>query len=399
MPGSNNIDRILKEQSLDTEIGQIAKACMLELCKLCDIDKKFTNLSDLFTNLSDGVIVFSSDLNILNMNNVAKRFYSEFDSFIFHDVEYRLKDLPAIQTALKDYQQSTISVSATNQYGQKRNFNIVCSPVYSSSSTPSGICMVINDVTEVQKQARQLEDMMASFTHDLKTPLIAAETNIKHLLDGRFGALSSGQKTIFELLLKSNAGALKLVKNLLNVFKYETDSYKLLFKNIKVKQLINNAIEVVKPLIESKNIQIYIMLEDEETKITCDSFELERVLVNLLSNAVKFSSVGSNIRIDVRSSNSDLICFTVQDEGIGIPTDKVQNLFSRFWQSKVNEGSSNGTGLGLYLSRQIVEAHGGTIWAESIENQGTKISFRIPTITFDSPEVLEQQTETGMLTN
>ncbi len=381
MPGSNNINRILDERSLDIETEAIAKACMLELCKLCDIDKKFTNLSDLFTNLSDGVIVFSSDLNIIDMNNVAKRFYSEFDSFIFHDVEYKLKSLPVIQTALKDHQQSTISVSATNQYGQKRNFNIICSPVYSSSSTPGGICMVINDVTEVQKQARQLEDMMASFTHDLKTPLIAAETNVKHLLNGHFGDLNADQRTILELLLKSNDSALKLVKNLLNVFKYETDSYKLLLKSIKVKQLINNAIEVLKPLIENKNIEISITLEDEEEKITCDSFELERVLINLLSNAVKFSNIGGNIRIDVRRNKSDLLCFTVQDEGIGIPADKVQSLFTRFWQSKINGGSTHGTGLGLYLSRQIIEAHGGTIWAESTENKGTKISFRIPALT------------------
>ncbi len=399
MPGSNNINRVLSKQKLDAETAQITKDCMLELCKLCDIDKKFTRLSDLFTNLSDGVIVFSPDLNILDMNDVAKKFYSEFDSFIFHDNEYKLKNLPVIQAVLGNCQQKSISVSATNQYGQKRNFNIICSPIYSSSTTASGICLVINDVTEVQKQARQLEDMMASFTHDLKTPLIAAETNVQHLLDGHFGDISSEQRTILELLLKSNAGALKLVKNLLNVFKYETDSYKLLLKSIKVKQLINNALEVVKPLIESKNIQISIMLEDEEAKINCDPFELERVLVNLLSNAVKFSKIGANVKIDVRSSISDLICFTVQDEGIGIPADKIRNLFTRFWQSKVNRGSSNGTGLGLYLSRQIVEAHGGTIRAESIENQGTEISFRIPTISFDSPEVLEQETEAGMLIN
>lgn len=379
-PSQNQIDRILGQYDLEEGDKNLARECMLELCHVCDTQKQFSRLSDLFANLSDGIIVLDSRLNIIDSNKLGKDFCRQFQVFTYNDQDYLLKDLPVIELILNNENSpQTITVHSFNKQNHKKIFNLTFSPTYSSFSEPVGICVVISDVTEVQKQARQLEDMMASFTHDLKTPLIAAEINISHLLEGQFGDLNSSQAQILKLLLQSNAGALRLIKNLLAVFKYETRSHKLLIKNIKIRSLIHNALSVLEPLLESKNLTINTEFQDSELSIRCDSFEIERVLTNLISNAIKFSNNYGKIIIKVENK-MDWAIFSVEDEGCGIASDKIDQLFNRFWQSKVNGNGYHGTGLGLYLSRQIVEAHNGTIWAESKEGHGTKVSFKIPII-------------------
>jgi signal transduction histidine kinase len=105
------------------------------------------------------------------------------------------------------------------------------------------------------------------------------------------------------------------------------------------------------------------------------------VIVNLLTNAIKYTPNGGAIELQAVKDEDGNVIISVQDNGVGISSEELPNLFERFWQSKRSNSSSNSTGLGLYLSRQIVEAHGGKIWAESIHGKGATISFKIPEIT------------------
>lgn len=240
------------------------------------------------------------------------------------------------------------------------------------------VISVIHNVTAAKQQARQLEDTVSALTHDLKTPLLAAETNLNLILEGYFGSLTDEQKRILQLLSKSNNDALRLVKNLLSVFKYETKSYKLLLEPVKISFLFGKVNFSIKPILEEKNISLKIFSSDFE--FVCDSFEIERVIVNLLTNAVKYSGTGGEIILRAIKDEDGNVTVVVEDSGSGIAGDDMQNLFKRFWQSKRTSSRSNSTGLGLYLSRKIVEAHGGKIWAESELNSGTKVTFKIPSL-------------------
>lgn len=380
-----DISKIIEEKELSAKDADLAEECMLELCSLCDTKKSLINLNEIFSNLSDGVIIFDLEHRIINTNRKAKSFLAEHTSFEYDQKEYPLTELPVFDL---DAVEKTIKVVSRNTRSERKVFNLSCSLTYSAVSQPIGICMVLNDITEVEKQVRQMEDMMASFTHDLKTPLIALETNVEHILDGEYGELNDNLRTILNLMLKSSSNTLRLVKNLLTVFKYDTKSYKLLPKNVKIREVINNAIKTVEPLLSSKKIRVTTDLESDYS-FFCDSFEIERVLMNLLSNSIKFSPNESQINIHV-SREGDFYIVSVNDFGQGIAKEQLSSLFNRFWQAKVYDSSTNGTGLGLYLSRQIVEAHGGVIWAEEKKEKGTKICFKLPA---NSAVIMEQNLE------
>lgn len=268
--------------------------------------------------------------------------------------------------------------------GAEFPIDIMLSPI----DTASGklIISVIRDITilkkaeeEAKRRAKQLEDLVSALTHDLKTPLIAAEISYKHLSEGYFDKLTKKQNEILSLLIQSNASTLRLVNNLLSVFKYESKSYKLLLEPVAISELIDNAVNTVKPLIEEKKINLKV--STTSFKFVCDPFELERVIVNLLTNSIKFTSSNGHIEIKAVKDENGTVLVSIDDTGKGILPEELPNIFERFWQSRRSNYNSNSTGLGLYLCRQIVEAHGGKIWAESNIGESTKITFEIPEIT------------------
>ncbi|MBI3590050.1 MAG: PAS domain-containing sensor histidine kinase [Candidatus Melainabacteria bacterium] len=279
--------------------------------------------------------------------------------------------------------------SGIDLYGRKKDgtefsADITISPI----ETENGMLVisVIRDISErkaqeeaAKRRAKQLEDLVSTMTHDLKTPLIAAETSYKHLQEGYFDKLTENQKQIITLLTQSNAHTLRLVNNLLSVFKYESQSYKLLLERIEVSKLLDRAHDKVKPFLKDKEINLKVTKTNFQ--FICDPFEIERVIVNLLTNAIKYTQNNETIELQAVKDEDGNVIISVQDNGIGISAEDLPNLFERFWQSTRSNSSSNSTGLGLYLSRQIVEAHGGKIWAESTRGKGATISFKIPAIT------------------
>lgn len=284
--------------------------------------------------------------------------------------------------------------SGINLYGRQKDgtefsADITISPIETKEGT--FVISVIRDITErkeseerAKKRARQLEDLVSAMTHDLKTPLIASETSYKHLQEGYFGNLSERQKEILTLLSKSNAHTLRLVNNLLSTFKYESKTYKLLLEEIEVSKLLETALDKVKPLLKEKEISL--KMPKTSFKFICDPFEIERVIVNLLTNAIKFTPPGGTIELKAIKDDNGNVIISVEDTGVGISKEELPNLFERFWQSYRTSNSSGSTGLGLYLSRQIIEAHSGKIWAESLQGKGTTISFQIPEITLQARE-------------
>ena len=377
------ISKVLDEKGLDSTTASIAMECMVELCQQCGVKKKLAKLGSLFENLTDGVIAFDLNSNIIDANRFGESINRTFKTYYYDGKNYKISNLPVIEEVLKSKTSSdgVVEVVGFDQNGNKHLFNIGCSPVFSETNILVGVCLIIADITQAQKQARQLEDIVSALTHDLKTPLVAAETSVKHLLDGYFGNLTNDQRQILTLLNQSNSDALKLVKNLLTVFKYETKSYKLLLEAVEISTVIEKAINVVKSLLEEKKISLKV--SQVNFQFVCDPFEIERVIINLLTNAIKFTPVSGHIELKAIKDEDGFVKIFIEDNGSGIPQDELPNLFERFWQSRKSNSGSNSTGLGLYLSRQIVEAHGGLIWADSESGKGTTVTFEIPNIPFE----------------
>jgi PAS domain S-box-containing protein len=234
---------------------------------------------------------------------------------------------------------------------------------------------VIRDVTLNQEMERLRDDFIATLTHDLRTPLLAAIQTLQFFLDGTLGSLSEKQTTLLETMMYSNQDMLGLVNALLEVYKYESGQLTLCKEKFLLKPLIEQCVKEICSLAESREMNISIE-EIPEGRIFGDKQELKRVIANFLGNAVKHTQRGGSVKINaVFAEDGVTIC--VEDTGGGIPEEDIPKLFNRFSQGTGKKRSTS-TGLGLYLSRQIIEAHGGRIWLESELNMGSRFKFTVP---------------------
>lgn len=238
---------------------------------------------------------------------------------------------------------------------------------------------VIRDV-RAQKEAERLrDDFIATLTHDLRTPLLAAIQTLKFFLDGSLGNLDDRQKMLLSTMQKSNEDLLGLVNALLEVYKYEAGKLDLCKTNFLFKDLVSQCYNELIPLANNKKIEFGMDFKAEDLlTITADRGELRRVITNLCGNAISYTNIGGKIEVEVTEQSGDIL-FSVIDNGNGIPAEDIPNMFKRFSQG-TNKKRSTGTGLGLYLSRQIIEAHGGKIWLESTVNKGSQFSFLLTNV-------------------
>ncbi len=239
------------------------------------------------------------------------------------------------------------------------------------------------NITELNEAKFQLEmdklrdDFIATLTHDLRTPLLAAIQTLQFFLDGTLGELGEKQTVLLDTMKKSNEDMLGLVNALLEVYKYESGQLNLYKENFKIKDIIDNCIREVQPLADKRELSLNYSNISEEN-IYADKHEIKRVIANFLGNAIQHTSKGGSIKVQTYFTENEIIV-SVEDTGIGIPQEDIPKLFNRFSQGTGKKRSAS-TGLGLYLSRQIVEAHGGKIWVESELNKGSKFKFSIPGI-------------------
>jgi PAS domain S-box-containing protein len=249
---------------------------------------------------------------------------------------------------------------------------------------------VIRDVS-VQKEAERLrDDFIATLTHDLRTPLLAAIQTLKFFLDGSLGEMTEKQKLLLSTMQRSNEDLLGLVNALLEVYKYDAGKLKLCKTNFSIKELSQQTFEELKPLAQKKNINFEINYSpSEDLIINADRGEIRRVITNLCGNAINYTNTDGKIEFTIKEAEDDIL-ISVTDNGNGIPTEDIPNMFKRFSQGTSKKRSS-GTGLGLYLSRQIVEAHGGKIWLESRLNEGSEFSFLLTNVIVSRKELLAGQ--------
>ncbi len=227
---------------------------------------------------------------------------------------------------------------------------------------------------------RQREDFISRMTHDLRTPLVAADRMLHLLQDSAFGSITPETQEALASMQTSNKNLVQMVNTLLEVFRHETGYKTLTFVECNLYELMQGVTRELMPLALEKNLQLKVM-EPRNTQhplpiVLGDFIELRRVLVNLVGNAIKFTDSGFiSVYLVKADSESGFITLNVEDTGSGISTEEQVMLFERFRQGNHKRA---GSGLGLYLSRCIIEAHGGSISAQSTLGQGSCFNIHLP---------------------
>ena len=228
------------------------------------------------------------------------------------------------------------------------------------------------------------EDFASTLTHDLKTPLLGAIETLKAFQQGKFGEIAPAQHKVLATMARSHQTTLQLVETLLDVYRNDTEGLKLQLAPVDLVAVAEEAISTLTGLASSR--QIYINLNYGESDfrralwVKGDALQLGRVFVNLLTNGIKHSLRGGRVEV-VLASQLDYQIVKVLDNGLGITAAEQPHIFERFYQGDSNR-QAKGSGLGLYLTRQIIAAHGGTIWVENRSPRGALFGFRLPAYPF-----------------
>ena len=236
--------------------------------------------------------------------------------------------------------------------------------------------IALRDITEHKEIEQLRDDFSATLAHDLKVPIIAESNTLSFFLKGTFGEVSDKQKEALENMLQSNNDLLKLVNTLLDVYKYDAISVELKKEPTDMNNLINSCINEISSLAAKYNHTIINNITGELPVLTVDRAEIKRVLLNVLNNAITYTQPGGNITLDVEVKENELV-IKINDNGRGIPAAEIDKVFDRYF-SKAVKFRKVGTGLGLYLSRKIIEGHSGKIWAESELEKGSTFYISLP---------------------
>jgi two-component system, sensor histidine kinase and response regulator len=241
-----------------------------------------------------------------------------------------------------------------------------------------------HSVDERDQIARQREDFVSRLTHDLRTPLVAADRMLALFLQGAFGELPEGMTEAIAIMVRSNQNLLEMVNMLLEVYRYEAGRKTLSMISVDLRQLLAEVIQALSPIAMDKGLQIQSNLNqwDAPVEVMGDRLELHRVFTNLIGNAVKFTDTGSvsvylfapTLSTESRPSSS-VVRIEVTDTGPGISPEQKETLFQPFWHGKHQR---SGSGLGLHLSRQIVMIHQGKIQVESEVGKGSTFTVELP---------------------
>ncbi|MGD2152021.1 MAG: response regulator [Gemmatimonadales bacterium] len=240
-----------------------------------------------------------------------------------------------------------------------------------------GQIVVYRDVTTEAEAEASKSEFVSLVSHELRTPLTSVKTSLNLLTRGAAGAVSEGTQELLEIALRNLDRLIRLVDDLLDLSRIESGRVVTKLEPIAVDEAAARAIDAVQAFAEEQGVTIELEESDPETRVVADADRLQQVIVNLLSNAVKFSPAAGRVRLSWWRQGEQAV-LRITDEGPGIPADQLEGIFERFRQLEPSATRLHGgAGLGLAISRAIVEQFGGDVWAESEEGIGSRFFVRL----------------------
>lgn len=243
-----------------------------------------------------------------------------------------------------------------------------------------GTLVVIRDISR-EKLIEQLKTEFVSLAaHQLRTPLSAIKWTLKMLLDGDLGEITKEQREFIEKTYQSNERMIRLINDLLNVTRIEEGRFLYNIQKEDLREIIKDCVKISKEAAEKKGLKVIVQLpSDSLPKVSVDREKISLAIQNLIDNAVNYTKKG-HIKVSLSfNKNKKEFLVSVEDTGIGIPKEQQKRLFVKFFRaSNAQRLNTEGSGLGLFIAKNVIEAHKGKIWFESEAGKGTTFYFTIP---------------------
>lgn len=245
-----------------------------------------------------------------------------------------------------------------------------------------GTAVILNDITEIRNLERMKTEFVAIAAHELRTPMTPIKGFISMLAQDEFDSFSFEERKEYYQIIEQNVDRLgRLINDLLSVTRIERGiAQQLFWEDVNLTELAESVLEVQRGMTNTEKHPLVVDSQPEVVRAIVGKDQIEQILQNLVSNAIKYSPEGGEVRVIIREEpETNTVLIGVQDHGTGIPESAMGKLFKPYRRiHNPRTASVKGTGIGLFLVKNLVEAHHGTIWVESKVGQGSTFWFRIP---------------------
>ncbi|QBP42897.1 cell wall metabolism sensor histidine kinase WalK [Paenisporosarcina antarctica] len=333
-------------------------------------------LASVLSNMTEGVIATDRKGRIILINDPALRLLRVPRDMVLHrpissvlgiETQYTFEDLIHMKESINlDFS------SPERPYILLANFSVI----QKETGFVNGLITVLHDNTEQEKIDMERREFVANVSHELRTPLTTMRSYLEALVDGAWQDQELAP-AFLNVTQTETERMIRLVNDLLQLSKLDSSDYDLNKEFVDFNKFFNRIIDRFE-MSKSQQVQFQRLLPESQFFVEIDTDKLTQVIDNIISNALKYSPDGGNIRFGIIVQDG-FIKAMISDDGMGIPKDNVERIFDRFYRvDRARARSMGGSGLGLAIAREMIEAHGGAIWAESEEGHGTTIFFTLP---------------------
>lgn len=339
---------------------------------------------------TQALVIVEDDYRVSSANKVARALFGPLNremSIIEWTRQHRLNEL--VEQTLQNHKMPPVYFTRDDKVLEAHAKSIKL------KKKVVAVALAIHDVTELQRLTRARRDFVANISHELRTPLASIRLLTDTLLHG---ALSDGDMALnlVDKIAAQTETLSQLAQELMDLSLIESGQAPLRLGPCSLQEVVQEQVEYLLPQAERKNIQLKVDIEGDLI-VLADKTVIARVITNLVHNAIKFTDTGSVVisacfacdderrglvasRLPADSGSDDWVLVSVADTGIGIPPDEIGRIFERFYKiDRARKRPRAGTGLGLAIAKHIVEAHGGTIWAQNDPEGGATFYFTLPT--------------------
>lgn len=384
-----------RESMLDEKANQLKKETKLrkkEIEKTKEVKDK--NIA-IVANLSDPIIVLDEKHRFSLFNPAAREMFGVDVPDLGKKVEctenvcrYQY-DLESYKKIIKkDFEVKKIEEERAhdleveemhiNLDGEERVYKVITSKVTGDHGQYYGVMKIFYDLTRENRIDKMKSEFISVAAHQLRTPLSAIKWSIDIVRKEAKKKLTKEQQGLLEKSYKSNERMIALVNDLLNVSRIEEGRFGFIFKKYNFQEILDVVESEVKALAENNKVNLIIKAPKKLPSLEIDKTKIVMVLQNLLDNAIKYTPRGGDVVLIIKKAKNTLEV-KVRDTGVGIPKREQEKLFSKFFRAEnVVRMETEGTGLGLFITKNIIERHGGEIGFKSKEGEGTEFTFNIP---------------------
>lgn len=348
-------------------------------------------------NFTDGLLFFDHYKNLILINPQGEKIFEVKAGDVLNKKPSEIKEINKNLEKLVDKVGDEVEKIFRKEISLgDKIFLEVTSVLVEREDEEIGTLVIIHDITREKRIERMKTEFVSLAAHQLRTPLAGIKWSLVTILEEKEeSGISPDISELIEKAFEANERMVSLVNDLLNVTRMEEGNYVYEPKKVDIKEIINLALDEYKDLVESRGLKFSLEQPEENLPfIVADMEELSLVVKNFFDNALKYTKEGE-IKLKIEAvEKENKIRVIVSDTGVGIPENQKDKMFDKFFRAEnVQLMDTEGSGLGLFISKNIVEAHGGEIGFESEENQGSSFFFTVPTCCAKGEGCEEEQCE------